>query len=486
MQVTPFGWVFMPLLLAVAIWARPWLLGLVLGSAVFQAAAVVNVPIGTGFYGISPYMASVGVASIALLWRRFGPENSPVRPPAHVRTPAIWLLIYAAIALAGSFVLPHLFAGLPVQPPLDPKGYSLERLPPLAWSISNLAQAVNLCAHLLVAFYAWQAMGRKDWSASKTLKVFAIASGLAVAAGLHDRLALLTDWPRAASFWMSNAGYAMSDLGDVRWVNPTLETGAVNHILTYSRISSPFSEPSYGSAFLAALLTGLTSLALFAQSNLALIAIAIAIVLACLISTLGSTGFLAALIAVAANFFWFGAKKIKAQTPRSHNQKISATTITLLITLAAAICAIFVASKDKHFSTAAHYMFIEKFRTLEHNARFHSDMNGFKLAIRSVGLGVGMGSTRTSSLISSLLSNTGIAGTLAFLMMAGSLAWQYIRCNKLFGAHYFAASAMGAGLLASFIGLPDLNLPFLWAFIVLAFTLCPDVGTTPPAKSVCT
>lgn len=487
MQVTLFGWVYMPLLLVVAIWARPWLLGLVLGSAVFQAAAVVNVPIGAGFYGISPYVASAGVAGLVMLWRRFGPDKSAVwPPPAHIRTPAIWLLAYAVVAVVGSFLLPHVFAGLPVQPPLAANGYGLKELPPLQWGISNLAQAANVCVHATVALFAWQALGRADWSTQKTLAPFAIACGIAVVAGLHDRLALLNDWPRIASFWMSNAGYELVDLADFSWINPKFPTDGGEQVLSYSRISSPFSEPSYGSAFLAALLAGTVTWMFRTPTRATWGLIATVCILAGLVNTLGTTGLLAAFLSLIVIFTWLGVGLSKPDksisTTRRRTLKLY---FMLLVAMGAfALVAAGIASQNERFATAARYMLIEKFYTLEDDARFLSDVRGFKLAADTLGFGVGLGSNRTSSFISSLISNTGVAGTIFFLAMTGTLTWRYVRCKTPVSAHFFVAPAFGATLLAACIGIPDLNLPFLWAFIFLAFVVCPKRNANAETQAI--
>lgn len=486
MQVTLFGWVYMPLLLAVAIWARPWLLGLVLGSAVFQAAAVVNIPVGDGFYGISPYVASAGVAGCVMLWRRFGPDKNALwPPPPHIRTPAIWLLVYAAVAVLGSFVLPHVFAGLPVQPPLAANGYSLKEFPPLQWGISNLAQAANVCVHATVALFAWQAMGRADWSTQKTLSPFAIACGISVVAGLHDRLALMNDWPRIASFWMSNAGYELVDLADVRWINPKFPTDGGEQVLSYNRISSPFSEPSYGSAFLAALLAGTVTWIFRTPTKATWGLIATVFILAGLVNTLGTTGLLAAFLSLIVIFTWLGVGLLKPGKSTSTTRRTLKRSIMLFVSMGIFVFVVAgVASQNERFATAARYMLIEKFHTLEDGARFLSDVRGFKLAADTLGFGVGLGSNRTSSFISGLVSNTGVAGTLFFLAMTGALTWRYVKCTTLVSTHFFVAPAFGAMLLAACIGIPDLNLPILWAFIFLAFVVCPKRNENAETQAI--
>lgn len=479
MQVTAFGLVYMPLLSAVALFARGWLPGLVIGSAVFQAAAVVNLPVGSGFYGISPYVASAFVAGLVMLWRRLGPDKSPLSPPTHLRTPAIWLLVYAVVAIAGSFVLPYVFEGLPVQSPLDPNGYSLTEFPPLVWGISNLAQATNLLVHIMVACFFWQSLNRSDWSMRYTMTAFCAASGIALLAGLHDGAALMLEWPRMASFWMSNVGYALVDnvLYHMAYYTPAPD-GSTYAILY--RISSPFSEPSYGSAFMASAYAGLVAVFLFTSHNRLLVFVALFLFGLGLVNTIGSTGWaagFAATLTLIAVFVW---KRIRNTNKREKAHRLHWRFLVVAMLLISLVVAVLWQSSLWRAAPAIGNTFIfNKAATLGNDARFLSDVRAITLTQQTVGLGAGMGSNRTSSFLTSLLSNTGIAGALTFLAMLATLMGRFIRAAQLQPFQYFAFVALGTCMFAVSLSIPDLNLPFLWAFIFLAFALCPDQSARP-------
>ncbi len=478
-QITLFGWVFIPLLLAVALWARPWLPGLVLGSAVFQAAAVANVPIGATYFGISPYILSAGVAGWVMLWRVLGPDKSPISPPAHVRTPAMWLLTYAVVAEVGAFVLPHVFAGIPVQPPLDPNGYSLTNLPPLQWGISNLAQAINLCIHVVVAFFFWQAIKRTDWSFRKTISSFGIAAALAALAGLHDRFALVLEWPRMAWFWMSNLGYVQ--------VEPyPISSDNVSTYFDFHRISSPFSEPSYGSAFFAATYAGSLASVLFGRRATAITLLTLIFSALALINTTGSTGWAAGF---ASTLFLIAAYTLKhcwaLFTPNlsitTSWKRLTATVAGLTVVIAA----VWFSPIGRAAPNIAQILIIEKAAALKNDGRFLSDLRAITLTQQTQGMGTGLGSNRTSSFLTSLLSNTGVAGTAVFLMMVASLAWSLLRAPSIATHQYFSAAALGTAVFSVSLAIPDLNLPLFWAFVFLAFASAssPIQGTNRPEAS---
>jgi hypothetical protein len=84
------------------------LFGLLIVASVFQAASAINI----GERGIQPYyVVAVFIIARAVINRSLG-------APAKARVPqAAWLLLFGAIAIASAFVLPFIFAGIPVYDP---------------------------------------------------------------------------------------------------------------------------------------------------------------------------------------------------------------------------------------------------------------------------------------------------------------------------------------------------------------------------------
>jgi hypothetical protein len=94
--MTLFGSVFLPLLLAVLLLARPWLPALLLVATTLQAASVVNVDLaawlpasGLGMYGITPYNAVALCMGALLLW--CGVTVGWVLPLQVRRSAGLWL-----------------------------------------------------------------------------------------------------------------------------------------------------------------------------------------------------------------------------------------------------------------------------------------------------------------------------------------------------------------------------------------------------------
>jgi len=488
MQVTLFGWVFLPLALIVVIWARTWLPGLLVGSAVFQAAAVVNIPVGGGMYGIPPYVAIVGMACMVFFWRLWGPDKSSVWPPAHVRVPALWLLAYFAVALVGSFVLPHVFAGVPVQPPLDPNGYYyiLTELPPLRWGISNLAQALNLCVNAAAAFFIWQAMGRSDWSEQKIYLGFGLAAVVALVAGLHDRWALLTGSARMANFWLSNLGYAQVDAQAYPhyFSSPkgSIFGDSVNFIL--HRISSPFSEPSYGSAFWVSIYAGILWVMFFLKEYKKYVFLLLVLAFFGLVNTLGSTGLVMGLVVTLFAFIFWIWREIQEEWNAFFYLKDFRGWLLFKIAMASAVILLLsYSSIPSRVAAVGDQLIVQKAMVLKNDGRYKSDARAIGLVQATYGFGTGIGSNRTSSFITSLLSNTGILGFVAFFGFLIALLWRYIKASKLSPVQYFIMAALVAGLLALSLAIPDLNLPFFWGLIFLAFAACPKNVCKPSQNS---
>jgi hypothetical protein len=113
--------------------------------------------------------------------------------------------------------------------------------------------------------------------------------------------------------------------------------------------------------------------------------------------------------------------------------------------------------------------------------RTASDLYSVHLLVETYGIGVGLGSNRTSSLVSTLLSNVGLLGTLAYALF----------CFKLFAGlpeeYSWLKWAAAAFFLNVGIGVADITMPMLWFPILLAIqysgTALPD-GTYPDHKQI--
>jgi hypothetical protein len=58
--------------------------------------------------------------------------------------------------------------------------------------------------------------------------------------------------------------------------------------------------------------------------------------------------------------------------------------------------------------------------------------------------------------------------------MLVTLLWRYWKASALSDAQIFVAAALPTATLAMGLGIPDLNMPMYWGFIILSFVFCPD------------
>jgi hypothetical protein len=471
MQLTAFGLVYLPLLLIVATMARAWLPALLVGSATFQASSILNIGLGTGTYGISPYTVTVAIAGAVLLARIWRQRQFP-RPPDAQYALALWWAAYVLVALVGSLLLPHIFEGVLVQAPMDPEGY-LGRRQRLQWGLSNWVQAVNLCGHVVALLFLWQAMHLPSWKARRLLIGILVALCLALVAGLHDRLAFVMQWPRMASFWMSNPGYSQVMTILHYWPNPDYAMGDGPELLSGYRISSPFSEPSYGSTYFAGATLGLLTWAIRGAGG-RWVWVLLSLAAAATLNTLGTTGLVAGGVGALALLLWVFGKNVCGLAGKSHKLQFIAKSTGWAIILGLIVGATLSHPSVSRVQQVLDWAVTRKVVNFKNDGRFKSDINALEVTQVTFGLGTGLGGNRSSSFATSLLSNTGLLGAIAFLGMVATLLWRYWRARQLSGPQYFAAAALATAFLGAVLGVPDLNIPFLWAFLFLAFAYCPQ------------
>lgn len=201
----------------------------------FAAASVVN--LGGAFpIGITPYFFAAGLLTVRLAPRWIAGKVPFFRgepTAAYLRAIALFIIL----CVFSAFILPMLFAGLPVDVPRA--GVALHRqIPraPLHWSFSNGGQA----AYMMLNFFVLLEFLRKSSEAGfpvRLARAFAIAGLLAAAVGLFQ----VTCGHLGMTFpeWLfnSNAAWGQSP-------NQHIAGG-------FSRMSATFVEPSEAGKFFA-------------------------------------------------------------------------------------------------------------------------------------------------------------------------------------------------------------------------------------------
>lgn len=453
MTITAFGGLFLPFALSIFLFRRTWLLPMLPLAAVLQSPSVVILRWMGDEYGVTPFLALTGLVCVDLLrsLRRHGWVVSD--EPESRRLAQLWLA-FLGVAILGAVLLPWMFSGLSVIPPLDKEGVESLRVP-LAWSLSNLAQIVNA---LLLAGVLLRVLQVRGQPVLGRRMLLGMAAALMVSAliGLQQRLGWNGLVPMGESFWASNPSYAQNFLS---WAG------------TVPRVSWPLVEASYGSAWYAAAFGGFAALFLAGMGrNRALLGVLLS--LFALGNSVGATGTLAVLIysvlaaLVALLVVW--------REPRWRSvlayRLVLASVVGACLLLAAHLVA-------RHYQLlgavdSALEAVVERWSSsLLGPARTQADAQALALLGQSYGLGVGMGSNRASSFLTTLLGNVGVPGFLLFfaafiyqLRVLGRRALWLRDAPSMF----FLGGSISV-LISMVIAIPDQNWPVLWAMLMGGF-----------------
>jgi hypothetical protein len=432
--------------------------GLLMISTVLQAGSVINLKIGDTanndsiLYGITVYhaMALVVIASAS-----FNISFSKIKLLRYLRWPLGFLVSYTFVATTGSLILPHVFSEVMINDLIKLHGFN--ELSPLKWGLSHMVQVISLILLLCLVFVILILCQTKSARLKLLLGVI-IGCALVLVIGFYEQVAPFIKSSSMVPFWANNPGYQQSPLNPMGFV--------------LNRVGLPFSEPSYASAYLASMLVGTVAISVIGRRWWLWLPASFLCALG-LINTLGSTGIAAAGIALCILFLWILINALRPAALWRHRFRgiiVSAIIVLFYILYTSPLVSSFAQS---HIEPAFNSLIIEKMTT-SYDVRGKSNIRAVEILKETSGLGVGMGSHRASSFFASILANTGIAGFLLFTGMLVTLLWRYWKAINLTDSQIFASVALSTATLAMGIGIPDLNMPMYWGFIILAFVFCPD------------
>lgn len=452
MQLTTIGVAFFPLTVAVFLFRRELLAPLLVVAAALQSPAVVNIPIGEGVYGVTPFN-TVALFILIDLLGRMARGGLDLGEGAARRVLLLWFA-YGAWAVAGALVFPWLFEGVTVYAPITKEG--ADAIPvALHWGLSNLAQSVNLL--VLLGVMLWLVGQRHDPALPRRLLAgFAVALLFSALVGLHQRLAWNGLLPLAESVWASNATYSQ---------NYILHAGPV------PRVSWPFTEPVYVSAWFAALFGGFVTLFIVGRNSNRVLVGALVAGFA-LINTLGATGILAigvysGLMLMVVLWLMFFHPTLRG---RLVYQLVLASLVFASVLLAAYLVLRHYGLLDRA-AIALQNLLVGKNPTMWGDIRPHADERAWMLLRETWGLGVGMGGNRASGYLAGLVSNVGIPGAVLFILaLVAQLRLLVPRSGaRIKDCALFLLGGTSCALVAVAIAIPDLNWPALWIFILASF-----------------
>jgi len=452
--MTFLGVIFIPAALICFFWRPFYLVPLLILSSVFEAGSVLNGELLGNFeFGISPFYFIEVLIFVRLVISFFGPFKVFPSKISPMRGILVLLCTFWVWCVASAFVLPYLFAGTLVSVPRE---MGTQEFSPLQWTLSNLAQAGYLTLNVGAVLYALHEI-RTRLRLEQLLRAFFWAVFLVVAIGLAQFVASETALEFPYELFNSNPTYAQGtgqEIGDVH------------------RVNSTFTEPSTAGSFLAAASCGLLAGFLSGKRNFGF-SVALMATITALILTTSTTGFAAFGAGICLLAIFFNTFR-KRKRERKSSKKFWIWALILL----AIVTSVLIWTPDLLDALMA--VTIDKIDSYSFWARMATELHSMQVFFETYGVGVGLGSNRSSGLLPTMLSSVGIVGTTLFfwfLYRVGKSS-RGTSSNTSFQVAFWAFITILIGEIAA---VPDLNRPALWALLLLVLAYLNVLLTTPPS-----
>jgi hypothetical protein len=432
MQLTDFAPIFVVMLFWACFGARQWLAATLIAS-LFQGATPVLLTAGGRMSGIAPAYGLLGIGVLhwvlTLPQRRNAAGQSVTKKD--IDAPLLWLAALTALAVAGAYLLPRIFQySVLVMPPRW--GLDTFLTIPLKPSSGNLIQAFFCTCNFGLFFLASRFV--RDRHETLSFAIGALGAGALITAllGLYQVLGFYLGLPWPDAVINSNVGVSQ----------PFAQTTA-----GVKRMSATFYEPSMLAMHFLALF-GLLGLGLKRWGTATLLLI-------CLLLSTSMTAYVGLSVLIA---LW-GAANVRKMRPGS----LTAVAFLGALLVLAALC---VANMEHAPLLARENLVAGKLASESATARGFANGLAFAALRDSWGLGVGLGSTRASSLLATLAATVGLPGLIAMAGFLVTLLDRSSRCGQP------EVNALGWGLFAALIGwlvsVPDLAVPMPWLIAGLA------------------
>jgi hypothetical protein len=315
----------------------------------------------------------------------------------------------------------------------------------LSWSLSNLAQAGYLTLNVGTVVYALHAIRTRRQS-EQLVRALYCSIFLVVVIGLAQFLASKGGWDFPYEVFNNN---------------PVYGKGIEQEILSFHRVNSTFNEPSNAGSFLAAITCGLLASFLGGTRSLGWF-VALLGVMATLFLTTSTTGFAALAIGVCVLLVYFNPLR-----GHKHTRKSSALGWALILVVFCVVGTVLLFMPDLLQAVMA--TTVEKGESYSFWVRLANEIHSMEIVVETYGLGVGLGSSRSSGLIPTILSTVGIIGTALFTAML-------YKISKVFPGRAARSSlqmgfwALLTMIISEVVAVPDLNRSVLWALLLLVLT----------------
>ncbi|WP_267423476.1 MULTISPECIES: hypothetical protein [unclassified Curtobacterium] len=394
---------------------RPKLIAIALG---FGAGVPASAGIVVGAVAV-PVFSCVGLVAVVswLATRPRGPGSAV----------ASTLVAFAAWSIAVTAIGPWAFAGTPVLEPRGGIDEQIRALTPLAFGISNIAQAGYLVIALVVVLHL-AATGT-----ARTALSVAAWTGIGLSTVRNVLRSAGTD-PLAPVFDTLNASYTDGD----------------------ARLRGVFSEPSELATFTLAVMTGTVVLALTSRGRRRIAPLVLgALALGNLLGSVSGTAVIASGAVVALALVVVVVRTVLRDGRGVVWFVLGAITVTSVLLVA-----------GDTVTTPLLDVIEDKVGSQSFDSRTAADAIGLRVTSDTLGIGAGLGSNRSSSFLVTLLSTVGVPGTALFIVAVALV----VRRAAGQRATLPAVATLGALLIAKVVSVPDLSTPLLWVTIALCMT----------------
>jgi len=426
MSVTWFLPIFVILFVYACRGQRQWVTATIVASF-FQAATPILLSAGGRLSGLQTAYALLPIGVFQFILRSFQLDRQR-QSIFRISEAHLFLIGMTVIGVAGAFMLPKLFHGSAhvTTPPMFHKTI-------LRSSGGNAIQAFYLICNLSLFTLVVACIQRGSITVSQCIRALAIGTLCSVAFGLYQIVcdALHAPWPDVV---------VNSNLGVAQNFNQPVH--GIPRLLGISRrMSATFEEPSMMAMYFLAMFS------LFAVGLRRLLLGGI--VLFCLLISTSATATVGLLAIFGIWMLWeLGASHLDLR-------KASFFAFVGASVLAALLVVAMVSDNWAH----ANYV-TEKLSSTSGQARLGLDQIAVQTFMETWGLGVGVGSTRSSSFIATFGACTGIPGLICLFGFFGTVI------SKSLSSDMPEVRSVGLACAALFVGwlisVPDLAMPIVW------------------------
>ena len=453
MAVTPIGMLIIFIAFILLFLPKPWLWGFAIFVLQFQAAAIITIGKGDQDAGISPaYFILILAIARDLVFAALRDDFRVPIKLLNVYAPAILFFLWS---VATALIWPMLFAGQIAVAAYHGDGNELQA------SSSNIIHSIYLLICVASSFMISLAVSRSSNRVSNLLmRSYIAASIVAGAFIIYHALHLYFGMPFPLEFFYSNPSAAQNQSGII-----APEMGMQ---LLLMRPSGTFSEPSYAAMYMVGFFGFVSALYIHGKrSRLLLFGVVTTFLIVMLI---GSSGGLIILALVTSYLVLSGIfSLLKLQGLKKYRRFFKPLGIIV-------ICCVLPLVVFPHLldmlSLGFKFLLLDKLQTGSGAERTATEYMALQVFVDSYGLGTGLGSNQSGTLLGYVLSNTGVIGLLLlgwFALSVTKLAQRTIKRlrsgNIEYGNIHAWLLCAVCLLLIGFICVPILLVPNIWIVI---------------------